>query len=75
VAFLLLVTLVVCPWLLTARRRLVSRPPGTPAWAIPAPRQPVEQWVDPDEWWREASAMPSRLPRAVVLRAPSALEA
>ncbi|MGY1727126.1 hypothetical protein ACI79J_09130 [Geodermatophilus sp. SYSU D01062] len=56
----LLGALLVVPWLLTVRRG-----PGpdtaTPAWTPPA-QQPVRPWADPDEWWRESSALPSRAP-------------
>jgi hypothetical protein len=73
-SLLLLVALPVFPCLLTARRRPTARPTATPAWTSPAPRQPVRPWIDPDDWWREASALPSRSPRPFVHRTASALE-
>jgi hypothetical protein len=70
-ALLLLVALLVTPWLLTARPRSAAR---APAWTAPAPRQPMQPWADPDDWWREASALPSRLPRTAARRAAAPLE-
>jgi hypothetical protein len=71
---LLLVALLVVPWLLTARPRAAARAPGTPAWTAPPPRQPMQPWADPDDWWREASALPSRLPCPPTRRAAASSE-
>ncbi|MGY1698658.1 hypothetical protein [Geodermatophilus sp. SYSU D00766] len=71
----LLAALLVLPWLLTARRRPAAPPSSrVPAWTPPAPRQPERPWTDPDDWWREASALPSRAPRPVPHRAAAPLE-
>ncbi len=70
----LLVALLVLPWLVAARRRGSSPAAATPAWAPPAPRQPVRPWADPDDWWRESSALPSRLARPVADRTASPLQ-
>ncbi len=70
----LLVALLVLPWLLAARRRGSSPAAVTPAWAPPAPWQPVRPWADPDDWWRESSDLPSRAPRRPADRAASSLE-
>ena len=70
----LLVALLVLPWVLAARRRGPSPAPAATTWTPPAPRQPTRPWVDPDEWWRESSALPSRAPRRPADRAASTLE-
>ncbi len=70
----LLVALLVLPWLLAARRRGCSPVAAAPGWTPPAPRQPVRPWVDPDDWWRESSELPSRTSRGPVDRAASPLE-
>jgi hypothetical protein len=70
----LLVALLVLPWLVAARRRGTSPVAAAPGWTPPPPRQPVRPWVDPDDWWRESSALPSRAARPVVDRTASPLE-
>jgi hypothetical protein len=71
---LLLVALLVLPWLLTARSKAAAWAPRTPAWITPPPRQSMQPWADPDDWWREASALPSRLPRPPACRAAAPAE-
>jgi hypothetical protein len=69
----LLVALLALPWVLAARRH-GSPPVAARAWTPPAPRQPVQPWCDPDDWWRESSDLPSRAPRRPADRAASSLE-
>ncbi len=71
---LLLVALLVVPWLLMARSGSARRASRTAAWTAPAPQQPQRPWSDPDDWWREPSGLPSRLPLPTARSAASPLE-